>query len=502
MLVLPNTPSVLSIGRLIEDHGCTFSWTPGEASITDPDGGVHMCEVCNYVPHLDGGRDHDHHQHSEDSCYLCQALPAGAADDGNIEQEAPDVAANMEGDLENGEYLDHELHHLPKRADCFACAQAKIKMKPARRRDPAMRERPAAWGHTLMGDHLSAADLSLDRVDLKLGITLLDASTLYGDLIVVRSKNVNDTIMAFREFYGEDPFYYFHSDNAKELKAAAEQELMVHLTSTPHRPESNGVVERFNQLIVDGARCLLLQSGLPGRFWHYACRAFLLARNARVKGKDERTPWNRRFGREFHGKVLPFGCRVLYRRPRHDAAKFAPRGSEGIFLGHHLEPGGMFKGDYLILSLDNLLNEDNPESGALWEKHLSSILITLGWKKCDSHPGIWIHTSGAVLAVYVDDLLMVAPRDKEEKLWADIAAQVTFDEEQAPIGKFLGAHHVFKKDGNVTTLTVEMEDFMKDAAEIYAAEIGAKKLAEARTPYLPENVWDFAPKGGEQAGEQ
>ena len=143
----------------------------------------------------------------------------------------------------------------------------------------------------------------------------------------------------------------------------------------------------------------------------------------------------------------------------------------------------------------------HPESGALWEKHLSFILITLGWKKCDSHPGIWIHTSGAVLAVYVDDLLMVAPRDKEEKLWADIAAQVTFDEEQAPIGKFLGAHHVFKKDGNVTTFTVEMEDFMKDAAEIYAAEIGAKKLAEARTPYLPENVWDFAPEGGEQAGE-
>ena len=42
---------------------------------------------------------------------------------------------------------------------------------------------------------------------------------------------------------------------------------------------------------------------------------------------------------------------------------------------------------------------------------------------------------------------MVAPRDKEDKLWADIAAQVSFDEEQAPIGKFLGAHHVFKKDG-------------------------------------------------------
>ena len=97
VLVLPNTPAVLPIGRLIEDHGCTSKWTPDEASITDPDGGVHMCEVRNYVPHLDAGRDHDQHQHREDSCFLGQALPAGAADDSIIEHEAPDVAADMEG---------------------------------------------------------------------------------------------------------------------------------------------------------------------------------------------------------------------------------------------------------------------------------------------------------------------------------------------------------------------------------------------------------------------
>ena len=144
----------------------------------------------------------------------------------------------------------------------------------------------------------------------------------------------------------------------------------------------------------------------------------------------------------------------------------------------------------------------HPESGALWEKHLASIPIELKWKKCESHPGIWIHVWGAVLAVYVDDLLMVAPRDQEDALWAAIASKVSFDEDQAPIGKFLGAHHVFKKDANYTTLTVEMEDFMKDAAAIYATEIAATKLAEARTPYLPEDIWDFAPKGGEQAGEQ
>ena len=100
----------------------------------------------------------------------------------------------------------------------------------------------------------------------------------------------------------------------------------------------------------------ILQSGLPGRSWHYTCRALLLARNACVKGKDGRTAWDRRFGKEFHGKLIPFGSKVLYRRPKHDAAKFAPRGSEGIMLVRHLEPGGFFKGDYLVLNIDNLVS--------------------------------------------------------------------------------------------------------------------------------------------------
>ena len=52
-----------------------------------------------------------------------------------------------------------------------------------------------------------------------------------------------------------------------------------------------------------------------------------------MKGKDGRTAWDRRFGKEFHGKLLPFGSKVIYRRPKHDAAKFAPRGSEGTMLG-------------------------------------------------------------------------------------------------------------------------------------------------------------------------
>ena len=63
-------------------------------------------------------------------------------------------------------------------------------MKRARRRDPALKKHPAARGHTLLSDHISAANLDLERVDLKLGITLLDAGILFGDLILVRNKSL------------------------------------------------------------------------------------------------------------------------------------------------------------------------------------------------------------------------------------------------------------------------------------------------------------------------
>eukprot|EP00972_Heterocapsa_arctica_P078396 11559105-Heterocapsa_arctica.AAC.1 len=52
VLVLDSCPRVLSLGRLVEDNHCRFSWVPGRAWITDPDGGEHECTVHNYVPSL------------------------------------------------------------------------------------------------------------------------------------------------------------------------------------------------------------------------------------------------------------------------------------------------------------------------------------------------------------------------------------------------------------------------------------------------------------------
>ena len=138
----------------------------------------------------------------------------------------------------------------------------------------------------------------------------------------------------------------------------------------------------------------------------------------------------------------------------------------------------------------------HPKSGAIWEKHLATILEELGWERVAAHPGTWVHKeTKALLAVYVDDLLMTAPPPHEKELWKALEARIHFDEEPSELAKFLGAHHDLSKRGNMTTGKVQMREFLLDAVARYLEKTGEKLLSAARTPYLPEN---FSPKGGEE----
>ena len=142
----------------------------------------------------------------------------------------------------------------------------------------------------------------------------------------------------------------------------------------------------------------------------------------------------------------------------------------------------------------------HPESGAIWEKHLASILEELGWERVRAHPGTWVHRETlALLAVYVDDLLLTAPPAHEKRLWRALEQRVKFDEEPSELSKFLGAHHNLTKRGNMTSGKVQMREFLQDAVSRYMEETGERALAAVRTPYLPEN---FSPKGGEEPGAQ
>ena len=52
VLLLKGCPAVLSLGRLIEEHKCSFSWDENGAVLFDHLGRKHECLVRNYVPFL------------------------------------------------------------------------------------------------------------------------------------------------------------------------------------------------------------------------------------------------------------------------------------------------------------------------------------------------------------------------------------------------------------------------------------------------------------------
>ena len=210
---------------------------------------------------------------------------------------------------------------------------------------------------TLLGTSLRS-DLALGVGKKRFGILLKDLGTAVKDLFPTKSKSKASCVMAIRELGGTTRWKTFASDNALELIAAAREEYMTHATSTPWRPESNGVIEREIGITSDGTRAMLAQSGLGHPWWTYATRAFCHHCNATVSSDvDGCTPWRRKHGSDFRSKLYPFGCEVTYRRPvpYRSELKFDGRGYQGLFLGYHLAPGGHWQGDYLVADLEDLM---------------------------------------------------------------------------------------------------------------------------------------------------
>ena len=50
VMVLEETPAVLSLGKLCEDHGYTYHWTSGQKPHLTKNGKRFICNISNYVP--------------------------------------------------------------------------------------------------------------------------------------------------------------------------------------------------------------------------------------------------------------------------------------------------------------------------------------------------------------------------------------------------------------------------------------------------------------------
>ena len=108
-----------------------------------------------------------------------------------------------------------------------------------------------------------------------------------------------------------------NTDNSLEFGTACEDLSWNHCTSTPHRSETHGIVERaVLRVKKKGTSASLLRSGLDEKWWvRFHGMLMLSAKHSRSLVWWEDTPWKTNHSIWFIGWVLPFLCERLVKNP-------------------------------------------------------------------------------------------------------------------------------------------------------------------------------------------
>ena len=173
---------------------------------------------------------------------------------------------------------------------------------------------PQAFCDSITADHkiLNDDDQSRSRDQITLVVQDRYSSWLQG--YASETKNTNDTKKGLTQFSGPlTKIKHAYTDNSKELDKACDELEIPHDTSTPHRPQTNGVAERAVRRVKEGTACTLTQSGFLDVWWAEAMACYCFLRNVVDVLACGRTPWHKRFGRPFKGPIIPFGAEVQYK---------------------------------------------------------------------------------------------------------------------------------------------------------------------------------------------
>src|SRR3990170_3925440 len=106
--------------------------------------------------------------------------------------------------------------------------------------------------------------------------------------------------------------------------------------SSAHSPEQNGVVERKNRTLIEAARSMLTESGLPTSFWAEAIATACHTQNRSIYVKrHKKTSYEILRNRKPNiGYFHVFGCPVYILNDSNQLGKFDAKADEGFFLGY------------------------------------------------------------------------------------------------------------------------------------------------------------------------
>ncbi|CAI7914311.1 unnamed protein product [Closterium sp. NIES-54] len=121
-----------------------------------------------------------------------------------------------------------------------------------------------------------------------------------------------------------------------DFEAVLKKKGIQHQLTVPYNPQQNGVAERFNRTLQEGARTLLGRAGLPDPFWVTALRQVALVKNRVLVtvGDKQWVPYSKWYGSAPVVNMLrAYGCMVVFHVPKEKRGKLEASGRWGVHLG-------------------------------------------------------------------------------------------------------------------------------------------------------------------------
>ncbi|CAI7801925.1 unnamed protein product [Closterium sp. NIES-53] len=248
--------------------------------------------------------------------------------------------------------------------------------------------------------------------------------------------------------------------------------------------KQNGVAERFNRTLQEGARTLLGRAGLPDPFWVTALRQVALVKNRVLAtvGDKQWVPYTKWYGSAPAVNMLrAYGCMVVFHVPKEKRGKLEASGKWGVHLGLAKDHKGWLKKAIYGLK----------QAPHAWYHKLEETLLAGGFKKSECDHSLFLlqeKEQFLMLLVYVDDILLFSKSSAMIEHVEEMLEMQFKCSKMGDVNYYLGMH--LERDLDKGVLRLHQRNHCEGLAEKCGLQDGGKPATPLPSGFTVEPCAD------------
>ena len=202
--------------------------------------------------------------------------------------------------LQTVENFHPGFHHGPN-PQSLNCPYGKQTRAPFQK----IEKLPKNVGDIIVSDLCGPFEASIGN--FKYFVTWIETKTQFASVDFIRNKECSTITASFKNYMAwllrqkNVNIKRVRSDNGgeymgKEFQNICAESGIIHETTSPHTPEHNGIAERYNRTLQEGALTIRHDTGLSGRFWVSAIHTVNFVKNRILHSRVGISPYQALWG--------------------------------------------------------------------------------------------------------------------------------------------------------------------------------------------------------------